>query len=155
MMKINWRRVNFFIAFSFVSSVVYSSFLNFSLGNVFLGAMYTVVGVIFSVEMSMLYSLNPGRVKNNRYYRSLKSSILRVRDTSFALFLAISICFVVSICSSFEYLIFLAGCGIRFSFICFTIFFSVVVTVYLAWNFVVLQDLNYEIEENLRNIKNT
>ena len=153
-MSTNYKKVAGYIFFSLVLSIACTTFFeNLLLTNTFLGALYTVLGVIFSVEMSMLYSLNPGRIRNVKYYQRIRNSILIVRDTSFILFSLVSVCFVVSIFADFDCVFSFMDYNIRFSFICFAIFLSTIVTIYLAWNFVELQNLNYQIDDKLRDAK--
>lgn len=150
-MKVNKKRVAIFGGVSLLLSIVYSTSVVESVDESFLGAMYTVVGVIFSIGMSMLYSLNPGRLKNEKMYTALKNRILLVRDTSFVLFSLLSVLFVISVCVNTDLVMFsVYGLQIYFSLSNFSVLFNILTIIYLAFNFLVLQDLNYQIEDSLR-----
>lgn len=104
----------------------------------YIGMLYTVVSVVFSVCMGVACSLNLSRVKNNDLYRAIKNSSLIVRDTSICFFVADTVFWLVSTVADQYWLV------------VFSYSFNLLTLLYFVINFKVIQDLNYEIEDRSR-----
>ena len=104
----------------------------------YLGMMYTVVSVVFSVCMSVACSLNLTRIKKKSIYTSIKNNIFLVRDTSSALFCAVTFSWLVAQVSEIYWLTVFSYC------------LHVLSLLYFVQNFRILQGINYEIEDKFR-----
>ncbi|HBI1354367.1 TPA: hypothetical protein JI406_RS17485, partial [Acinetobacter baumannii] len=61
----------------------------------FLNTIYTVSGIMFSIGMGVLCTLNPDKVKNDSIYKAIKSNILDVRNSYLAYFFIISFIYLI------------------------------------------------------------
>ena len=150
-MNCNKRRIGILLLLAVVLSFILTNCIGFNAETGFLGVLYTVVSVVFSVGMGMIYSLNPGRIANPDYYKAIKESITIVRDTSVVLFSLISLFFLISqVMRDANIVDEVSFSGLLFSSSSFAFSFSCMGLLYYVLNFGRLQDLNYEIEERMR-----
>ncbi|MEG2262942.1 MAG: hypothetical protein RSC68_01050 [Acinetobacter sp.] len=60
-----------------------------------MNTVYTISGIMFSIGMGVLCTLNPDKVKNNIYYQEIKNNIIDVRNSYIAYFVLISTVYLV------------------------------------------------------------
>ncbi len=70
-----------------VLSIICASFFENDPKESFLNTVYTISGIMFSIGMGVLCTLNPDKVKNDVYYRGIKENVISVRNSYIVFFL--------------------------------------------------------------------
>ena len=71
----NVKKLLLNVSIFLVISVAVGSLASKSPDSSLLNTIYTVAGIMFSIGMGILCTLNPDRVKNDAYYKAIKSNI--------------------------------------------------------------------------------
>lgn len=77
-----------------VLSIICASFFEHDPKESFLNTVYTISGIMFSIGMGVLCTLNPDKVKNDVYYRGIKENVISVRNSYIVYFFLISIVYL-------------------------------------------------------------
>lgn len=135
------KRFAAYLTVSLIASAVVAVCWGSAVSDSFLNTLYTVAGVVFSVGMSIAISPKTEEVTNLKMKHSIRRSYKRIRNT-FMMFFAFDTVFLVL--SSLE------GCPdfqniVRF--MCLT--FTLLSIAYFVWNFIELQKLGDDIEDQV------
>lgn len=130
-----------YFAISIVAAGTLAAFSTINVSSQVLNTIYTVAGVIFSVGMSITISPKTERVTNEKMRRSIRSSYLRVRDSFLILFGISTFLFILTEFLSIEKYpsFFVLLCAI----------FVLLSIIHYVFNFIKLQDLGVEIEDQV------
>lgn len=130
---------------SFTSKIPNSSFLN---------TVYTVSGIMFSIGMGVLCTLNPDKVKNDTYYNAIKANVLVVRDSYLVYFFIISTIYLIyqiypeaNLVKNFGRL------HITFDLAFATLFLNILGILYFISNFIQIQKLGLDISDRVRELE--
>lgn len=135
------RVLLYFIILSGVAGLL-SSYTSINVPTSIFRTLYTVVGVVFSVGMSIAISSKADGVTNERMRRSIRSSYVRVRNSFMILFLFDTILYL------FVELISGNTAFLRYSVMLCTLYFFVSI-IHFIYNFIKLQELGEQIEDQV------
>lgn len=117
----------------------------------FLNTVYTVSGIMFSIGMGVLCTLNPDKVKNDTYYKAIKANVLDVRDSYLIYFFIISFVYLIyqiypeaNFIKRFDQ--FQITLNLAFS----TLFINILGILYFIANFMQIQKLGFDISDRVR-----
>lgn len=117
----------------------------------FLNTVYTVSGIMFSIGMGVLCTLNPDKIKNDTYYKAIKANVLDVRDSYLIYFFIISFIYLIyqiypeaNFIKSFDR--FQITLNLAFS----TLFINILGILYFIANFMQIQKLGFDISDRVR-----
>ncbi|WP_448970246.1 hypothetical protein [Neisseria sp.] len=114
----------------------------------FLGTLYTVAGIMFSIGMGIICAINLEKVKNIKFYKAIKTNILQVRNIYLYYFAIISIGYLAyQLAPEFELAITIQGVAITFRLSLLVALLTVLSIVYFTLNFLAIQKLNFQITE--------
>ncbi len=78
-----------------VLSIICASFFENDPKESFLNTVYTISGIMFSIGMGVLCTLNPDKIKNDVYYRAIKENVISVRNSYITYFSLISAFYLI------------------------------------------------------------
>ena len=114
----------------------------------FLGTLYTVAGIMFSIGMGIICAINLEKVKNIKFYKAIKTNILQVRNIYLYYFAIISVGYLAyQLAPEFELAITIQGVAITFRLSLLVALLTVLSIVYFTLNFLAIQKLNFQITE--------
>ncbi|XZW72940.1 hypothetical protein ACT4W3_04320 [Acinetobacter baumannii] len=114
----------------------------------FLNTIYTVSGIMFSIGMGVLCTLNPDKVKNDSIYKAIKSNILDVRNSYLAYFFIISFIYLIyQIYPDLNYVKVIWKIKITLDLACATLFLNILGILYFISNFIQIQKLGMDISD--------
>lgn len=114
----------------------------------FLGTLYTVAGIMFSIGMGIICAINLEKVKNIKFYKAIKTNILQVRNIYLYYFAIISVGYLAyQLAPEFELAITIQGVAITFRLSVLVALLTVLSIVYFTLNFLAIQKLNFQITE--------
>ncbi|EXG91463.1 hypothetical protein NQ666_19085 [Acinetobacter baumannii] len=117
----------------------------------FLNTIYTVSGIMFSIGMGVLCTLNPDKVKNDSIYKAIKSNILDVRNSYLAYFFIISFIYLIyQIYPDLNYVKIIWKIKITLDLACATLFLNILGILYFISNFIQIQKLGMDISDRVR-----
>ncbi|WP_396231137.1 hypothetical protein [Acinetobacter baumannii] len=117
----------------------------------FLNTIYTVSGIMFSIGMGVLCTLNPDKVKNDSIYKAIKSNILDVRNSYLAYFFIISFIYLIyQIYPDLNYVKVIWKIKITLDLACATLFLNILGILYFISNFIQIQKLGMNISDRVR-----
>ncbi|HGU9767166.1 TPA: hypothetical protein ACNFOO_002666 [Acinetobacter baumannii] len=117
----------------------------------FLNTIYTVSGIMFSIGMGVLCTLNPDKVKNDSIYKAIKSNILDVRNSYLAYFFIISFIYLIyQIYPDLNYVKVIWKIKITLDLACATLFLNILGILYFISNFIQIQKLGMDISDRVR-----
>lgn len=117
----------------------------------FLNTIYTVSGIMFSIGMGVLCTLNPDKVKNDAYYKAIKANVLAVRDSYLVYFFIISTMYLVyQIYPDASLIKSLGNVQITLDFAFATMFLNILGILYFIANFMQIQKLGLDISDRVR-----
>ena len=130
-----------YLLLSLSIAAVLAAFTSISISDSILDTIYTVSGVIFSVGMSITISPKTDRVINEKIKQSIRASYIRVRNSFFILFGFSTILYIISGVVKIEkYPMF---------FFYFSSVFILLSIAHYTYNFVRLQSLGEQIEDQV------
>jgi len=117
----------------------------------FLNTIYTVSGIMFSIGMGVLCTLNPDKVKNDAYYKAIKVNVLEVRDSYLVYFFIISIMYLIyQIYPEANFIKSFGEFQITLDLACATLFINILGILYFISNFMQIQKLGFDISDRMR-----
>lgn len=117
----------------------------------FLNTIYTVSGIMFSIGMGVLCTLNPDKVKNDAYYKSIKTNVLAVRDSYLVYFFIISSIYLLyQIYPDANFIAGFQKIHITFDLAFATMFLNILGILYFIANFMKIQKLGLDISDQMR-----
>lgn len=129
-------------------SVLLASTTNAKPASDFLGTLYTVAGIMFSIGMGIICAINLEKVKNIKFYKAIKTNILQVRNIYLYYFAIISVGYLAyQLAPEFELAITIQGVAITFRLSLLVALLTVLSIVYFTLNFLAIQKLNFQITE--------
>lgn len=109
-------------------------------------ALFTVLGIVFSIAMGLLVSFNLSAVLNDDFRKDIRSSIESTRNWLLIDFAISTLAFSIGVIySSFQF--FIKTVSIRLEIICIALI--VISLVYEIYNFRLINNLRIDIEERL------
>ena len=139
------------LAVVFVISVLMSSLISRRPDGAFLNTIYTIAGIMFSIGMGLLCTLNPDKIKNQSVYFQLKSNIIDVRNIYITYFSVISAVYLAyQIFPDFSFAIEILTIKICFELTYLTAMLNILSILYFILNFIEMQRLNFDIYEKAR-----
>lgn len=149
-MNVNKLLVN--VSLFLVISIAVASFTSKVPNTSFLNTIYTVSGIMFSIGMGILCTLNPDKVKNDAFYKSIKSNVLAVRDSYLVYFFIISSVYLIyQIYPNAKFVKSIYQVQITFDLAYVATFLNILGILYFIANFVKIQKLGLEISDAVRN----
>jgi hypothetical protein len=120
--------------------------------DAFINTIYTIAGIMFSIGMGIIGTINLDRVLNKDIYKILKRGIVKVRTNYMAYFSAITIPYLLCQMVENDELIFQLNIlsnvwNLSIDLATFTISINIIAIAYFILNFVEIQKLNFEISE--------
>lgn len=116
-----------------------------------LNTIYTVAGIMFSIGMGVLCTLNPDKVKNDTYYKAIKSNVLEVRNSYLVYFFIISSIYLIyQIFPNASLVIKLSNLQIIFNIAFAAMFLNILGILYFIANFMAIQKLGFSISDQTR-----
>lgn len=139
------KRMLAYLLITIVSAIVLSLYTSISIQSEVLSTLYTVAGVIFSVGMSLTISPKTDSVTNDSMKKNIRISYIRIRNLFMYFFCLDTILFIMAEGLFFPKLtaFFSLSCG-------FFLLFSVA---YYIYNFISLQKLGEQIEDQVHKEK--
>ncbi|MCH7330570.1 hypothetical protein [Acinetobacter modestus] len=135
-----------------VISIAVASFTSKVPNTSFLNTIYTVSGIMFSIGMGVLCTLNPDKVKNDLLYKSIKSNVLAVRDSYLVYFLIISSVYLIyQIYPDAKFVKSIGKVQITFDLAYAATFLNILGILYFIANFMQIQKLGLDISDRVRN----
>ncbi len=117
----------------------------------FLNTIYTVSGIMFSIGMGVLCTLNPDKVKNDAYYKAIKANVLAVRDSYLVYFFIISIIYLIyQIYPEANFIKSFGKVQVTFDLAFATLFLNILGILYFIANFMQIQKLGLDISDRVR-----
>lgn len=114
----------------------------------FLGTLYTVAGIMFSIGMGIICAINLDKVRNVKFYTSIKANILQVRNIYLYYFAIISAGYLAyQLAPGFECTVTIQGAAITFRLSLLVALLTVLSIIYFTLNFLAIQKLNFQITE--------
>ena len=114
----------------------------------FLGTLYTVAGIMFSIGMGIICAINLDKVRNVKFYMAIKANILQVRNIYLYYFAIISVGYLAyQLAPGFEYTVTIQGAAITFRLSLLVALLTVLSIIYFTLNFLAIQKLNFQITE--------
>ena len=148
-MKIKKHFLN--IVIFFLISVVLASMSCKMPSDAFMNTIYTISGIMFSIGMGILCTLNPDKIKNIEIYKKIKGNILNVRNTYLSYFCLISIAYILyqlfpNARYGFDVKILVIVVDVAYT----TIMLNILGILYFIANFMQLQKLGFDISDKAR-----
>ncbi len=129
-------------------SILLASTTNAEPASDFLGTLYTVAGIMFSIGMGIICAINLDKVKNVKFYTAIKDNILEVRDIYLYYFAIISVGYLAyQLAPGLEYTVTIHGVVITFRLSLLVALLTVLSVIYFTLNFLAIQKLNFQITE--------
>ncbi len=91
------KKAFFRILIAGIVALIFSSIGVEGSGNV-LQPLYTVLGILYSIAMSLIVSFNLSQVRNTDYRKSIRVSLKHIRNTLTLDFAISSIALILSLC---------------------------------------------------------
>lgn len=114
----------------------------------FLGTLYTVAGIMFSIGMGIICAINLDKVRNVKFYTAIKANILQVRNIYLYYFAIISVGYLAyQLAPGFECTVTIQGAAITFRLSLLVALLTVLSIIYFTLNFLAIQKLNFQITE--------
>ncbi|RPE30816.1 hypothetical protein EC846_1517 [Acinetobacter sp. BIGb0102] len=117
----------------------------------FLNTIYTVSGIMFSIGMGVLCTLNPEKVKNEIYYIAIKENVLAVRDSYLMYFFILSFIYLLyQIHPDANFVKDFWKVHIKLDIAYATLFLNILGILYFIANFMQIQKLGFDISDRVR-----
>ena len=132
-------------------SVASSTFFGHEISNEMISLLYSVVGILFSVSMSMIISFNTQGVKNREVKKSLKTQMKRLMTNAIMYFSSLSVLMLIQLFFQqvdTKDVVFAIG-PVTFRMSCLLVWYSSLCIVYYIVNFTHVYELNNNIEEQI------
>lgn len=135
-------------------TIVICTFYPVHLDTFFVSTLYTVVGIMFSIGLSLVVTFNIGNVKNPSYIRHIRNNIRKIRNNFILYFLSSTICYITNYyieellkkqVTKYFVLFHIKASNIQFDF---SLLASIVILYSIAYiivNFIAMQKLNDEL----------
>lgn len=117
----------------------------------YINTIYTVSGIMFSIGMGVICSMNPSSIKNPSFYNTIRENIIGVRDTYLLYFGIITgLFFILQIIpkTKYKWQFFSFNVSFDLSYLC--IAFNLLSILYYIVNFIEIQKLNFEITDKIK-----
>jgi hypothetical protein len=113
----------------------------------YINTLYTVSGIMFSIGMGIVCTMNPDSIKNPRIYNTIRKNIIAVRNTYLLYFgITSSLYFVLQLVPKTRY----GWHGITLDLCYLCIAMNILSIFYYIINFIQIQKLNFEISDKVR-----
>lgn len=148
----NVKRLISSILIVFALSICLASLFEKDLDSSFINTIYTISGIMFSIGMGILCTLNPDKIKNDSYYRSIRDNIIDVRNTYLVYFFVLSIAYLAYQLNP-KYtleIISIKNVNIVFKTAFTAILINILGVLYFITNFMEIQKLGFEISDKTR-----
>ena len=114
----------------------------------FMNTVYTISGIMFSIGMGILCTLNPDKIKNRLIYKKIKQNILFVRNNYMYYFAVVSFSYLIyQLFPDMKYYFLLKNNKIIIDTGYITISLNILSILYFIANFIEIQRLNFDISE--------
>lgn len=134
-------------------SIAMASFASKPPNSALLNTIYTVSGIMFSIGMGVLCTLNPDRIKNDSFYKAIKSNLLEVRNSYLVYFFIISGMYLLyQIFPDAGLVVKLSKISIVFNLAFAAMFLNILGILYFISNFMAIQKLGFNISDRTRGL---
>lgn len=115
-----------------------------------INTIYTVSGIMFSIGMGVVCTMNPDSIKNPRIYNTIRTNIIVVRNTYLLYFGIISSLYLILQLAKTRYKwhVFSYSIALDFYYLC--IAFNILSIIYYIVNFIKIQQLNFDISDAIK-----
>ncbi len=140
-----------FLILLLVVIIISSRFDLHSNNTDYINTIYTVSGIMFSIGMGVVCTMNPDSIKNPRIYNTIRTNIVGVRNTYLLYFGIISsLYFILQLVSKTRYKwhVFSYTIALDLHFLC--IAFNILSIIYYIVNFIEIQKLNFTISDEIK-----
>lgn len=145
------KKAFFRILIAGIVALIFSSIGVEGSGNV-LQPLYTVLGILYSIAMSLIVSFNLSQVRNTDYRKSIRVSLKHIRNTLTLDFAISSIALILSLCVEKNKIISLFTINeltVKLNIPTLAICVVIISMLYEVLNFYSIQSLNDEIVEKI------
>lgn len=145
------KKAFFRIVIAGIVALIFSSIGVEGSGNV-LQPLYTVLGILYSIAMSLIVSFNLSQVRNTDYRKSIRVSLKHIRNTLTLDFAISSIALILSLCVEKNKIISLftiKELTVKLNIPTLAICVVIISMLYEVLNFYSIQSLNDEIVEKI------
>lgn len=145
------KKAFFRIVIAGIVALIFSSIGVEGSGNV-LQPLYTVLGILYSIAMSLIVSFNLSQVRNTDYRKSIRVSLKHIRNTLTLDFAISSIALILSLCVEKNKIISLftiEKLTVKLNIPTLAICVVIISMLYEVLNFYSIQSLNDEIVEKI------
>lgn len=145
------KKAFFRILIAGIVALIFSSIGVEGSGNV-LQPLYTVLGILYSIAMSLIVSFNLSQVRNTDYRKSIRVSLKHIRNTLTLDFAISSIALILSLCVEKNKIISLFTINeltVKLNIPTLAICIVIISMLYEVLNFYSIQSLNDEIVEKI------
>lgn len=155
----NLKKILIIILFSLFLSFPLSVFIKTNLENKdFLNTIYTISGIMFSIGMGILCTINPDSIKNEEIYKAIRKNIIDIRNSYLFYFSIISLLYLIlQVISNTKYYLIFYIHLIKIDFVEVLYYFSISLNIisifYFIVNFINIQLLNFSISDEIRKSK--
>ncbi len=148
----NVKRLLISIVLVLILATCLSSFIQKDLDSSFINTIYTIAGIMFSIGMGILCTLNPEKVINETYYKAIRNNVIDVRNTYLLYFFILSIAYLAyQLDPLFSFKLGTVG---NISIIFKTSFAAILINIlgvlYFIANFMDIQQLGFDISDRTR-----
>lgn len=149
----NVKKLLLNVSIFLVISVAVGSLASKSPDSSLLNTIYTVAGIMFSIGMGILCTLNPDRVKNDAYYKAIKSNLLDVRNSYLVYFFIISGMYLTyQIFPTASFVVEIRNLEIIFNLAFAAMLLNILGILYFIANFIAIQKLGLNISDQTRGL---
>jgi len=137
----------YLIIIVFFINIGISSLINFHSTNIeFINTIYTISGIMFSIGMGVVCTMNPDSIKNPGIYNTIRKNIIEIRDNFLFWFGLISIFYItLQLLPKEQYKFYIFSHSIIFDLYFFCIALNILSTIYYVVNFIGIQKLTFDI----------
>jgi hypothetical protein len=117
----------------------------------YINTIYTVSGIMFSIGMGVVCTMNPDSIKNPHIYNTIRTNIIVVRNTYLLYFGIISSLYFISQLVSeprYKWHVFSYSITLDLYYLC--IAFNILSIIYYIVNFIEIQQLNFDISDEIK-----
>ena len=143
------------IVFVFVLYFAMASLSKVQPNDAFINTIYTISGIMFSIGMGIIGTINFDKVLNMEYYNTIKANVILVRTKYLVYFCIISFSYAIYQLLPQKSLKFMPVLLSKKMILCFDLYYfaislNIVSIAYFIINFIEIQRLNFEISEKSR-----
>lgn len=142
-----YKKQLYLIIIVFFINIGISSLINFHSTNIeFINTIYTISGIMFSIGMGVVCTMNPDSIKNKDSYHRIINNIIEIRNNFLFWFGLVSIFYIaLQVISKKQYKFYIFSHFITFDLYFFCIALNILSTIYYVVNFIGIQKLTFDI----------